>query len=689
MLMAEYLVIVESPAKAKTIAKYLGRQYTVKASFGHLRDLPKSQLGVDVDQDFAPKYITIRGRGELLKELKTAARKATLVYLATDPDREGEAISWHLAQALEIDTSVPCRVTFNEITKSAVQKAFKEPREIAALLVSAQQTRRILDRIVGYKLSPLLWAKVKKGLSAGRVQSVAVRLIVDRDMEIAAFVPEEYWSLAASLKTSEGKPFQATLSNRDVSNESEMQKIMADLADKIFVVASVKKSQRERKPAPPFTTSTLQQEASRKLGFTAKRTMRLAQSLYEGIELGKEGSVGLITYMRTDSTRLSGTAIGGAATYIKARYGDEYHEARQFSGKSGSQDAHEAIRPSYVERDPEQLKDMLSKEHFRLYKLIYDRFIASQMSVAVFAQVHVEISAGEYTFKAHGSRLVFPGFMAVYSESLDKEEDEGSSLLPELTAGQALVLSKLLPKQHFTEPPPSFTEASLIKLLEEEGIGRPSTYAPIIDTIVDRGYVIKEKKKFVSTELGQVVTRILKEYFPGIVEVEFTAKMEGQLDAVEQGNAKSLDVLREFYCPFAKQLAHAFVSMGKISVADEESDQNCELCGRRMVFKMGRFGKFLACPGFPECRNTKPILTETGAICPLCQGKIVERRSKKGRLFYGCGNYPTCLFVSWNKPSAQICAKCGAFTVEKKNRRGEKVFVCANPACGAKQEERS
>jgi len=687
--MAEYLVIVESPAKAKTIAKYLGRQYTVKASFGHLRDLPKSQLGVDVDHDFAPKYITIRGRGELLKELKTAARKASKVYLATDPDREGEAISWHLAQALELDMSKPCRVTFNEITKTAVQKAFKEPRDIATLLVSAQQTRRILDRIVGYKLSPLLWAKVKKGLSAGRVQSVAVRIIVDRDEEILAFIPTEYWSLLAGLRPNEGKVFSARLSGCELPNEATVQAIMDEVVGSPFVVQHVKKSQRERKPAPPFTTSTLQQEASRKLGFAAKRTMRLAQSLYEGMELGKEGAVGLITYMRTDSTRLSDAALTGAQTYITARFGKEYHESRQYAGKGGAQDAHEAIRPSYPERDPHSLKDLLSRDHYRLYKLIFERFMASQMSPALFAQVHAEISAKEYVFKAHGSRQMFAGFTAVYNESEDDAEANGEadaeSELPELVVGQTLTLGKLTPKQHFTEPPPSFTEASLIKFLEEEGIGRPSTYAPIIDTIVDRGYVQKDKKKFVATELGQVVIRLLKEYFPEIVEVAFTAKMEAELDSVEHGTATSSDILRDFYGPFALKLEHALGHMEKVSVTEEESDQECEICGRRMVIKMGRFGKFLACPGFPECKNTKPLLLDTGAICPLCQGKVVQRRSKKGRLFYGCANYPDCEFVSWSKPLSKKCTKCGSFTVEKKNRKGEIALVCGSPACGAVQ----
>lgn len=686
VFLPDYLVIVESPAKAKTISKYLGKQYAVKASLGHLRDLPKSQLGVDVENDFAPKYITIRGKGELLKELRDAAKKSKRVFLATDPDREGEAISWHLAQALDIDARTPCRVTFNEITKAAIQKAFKQPRRIDESLVNAQQARRILDRIVGYKLSPLLWAKVRKGLSAGRVQSVAVRLIVDRDREIKAFVPEEYWTLTVSLKADRGRAFEAKLTGVDLPNEVAVNHVLDSLSGQSFTIKSVKKTMRERKPAPPFITSTLQQEASRKLGFTAKRTMRIAQTLYEGVELGKEGSVGLITYMRTDSSRLSQDAISAAQAHIVQRFGPKYHEARQFTGKGGSQDAHEAIRPSYVERQPEELKDVLSKEHYKLYKLIYDRFLASQMANALFDAVSVDIAAGDFTFRATGSRLTFPGFMSLYTEGDDEDSKDTERELPELLAGNVVALAKITPKQHFTEPPPRFTEASLVKMLEEQGIGRPSTYAPIIDTIQERGYVSKEQKRFHATELGEVVADILKEYFPEIVEVRFTARMEDELDEIESGKTTSENILREFYTPFAAKLEKAFEGVEKVDLPDEETDEVCELCGRKMVIKSGRFGKFLACPGFPECRNTRPILKDTGAVCPLCEGKIVERRSKKGRVFFGCSNYPACTFVSWSKPQEKRCEKCGSFTIEKKNRQGAMSLVCANPTCEQSRE---
>ena len=606
--------------------------------------------------------------------------------MATDPDREGEAISWHLAQALDVDIKTPCRVTFNEITKTSIQKAFKQPRVIDEPLVNAQQTRRILDRIVGYKLSPLLWAKVRKGLSAGRVQSVAVSIIVDRDREIDAFQPVEYWSLTVTLKPDKGKSFDAKLVGMDLPNESTVDEVLSRLKGQPYTVKQVKKAQREKKPAPPFITSTLQQESSRKLGFTAKRTMRIAQSLYEGVELGKEGSIGLITYMRTDSTRLSPDAMDSAKKYVIENFGQEYYEGRQFPGKGGSQDAHEAVRPSYVERHPDHIKDRLSKEQYRLYKLIYDRFLASQMANAVFDTVGVEINVSEYTFRASGSRLVFPGFMALYTESQDDDDKDTSSELPDLTVGQELSLSRLTPKQHFTEPPPRFTEASLVKLLEEQRIGRPSTYAPIIDTIQERGYVTKEQKRFCSTELGQVVVDILREYFPEIVEVKFTAKMEDELDEIESGKVTPEQILHEFYTPFAIKLERAFEGVEKVDMPDEETDELCEHCGRNMVIKNGRFGKFLACPGFPECRNTKPLLKETGAACPLCGGMVVERRSKKGRLFYGCATYPACGFVVWNKPSDHKCEKCGSFTTEKKAKNGDTTYVCANPNCESSQE---
>lgn len=679
--MSDYLVIVESPAKARTIEKYVGKQYTVRASMGHLRDLPKSQLGVDLENGFAPKYITIRGKGDLLKELRQLAKKAKRVYLATDPDREGEAISWHLATALDVSPDGPCRVTFNEITKTAVKKAFQAPREIDMARVDAQQARRVLDRIVGYKLSPLLWQKVRKGLSAGRVQSVAVKIIADRDREIDAFVVEEYWSLTSTLKAEKGKSFDAKLMGIDIPDETSADKLMSGLASKPFVVQSVKKAKRERRPAPPFTTSTLQQEAARKLGFTAKRTMRVAQSLYEGVDLGKEGAVGLITYMRTDSTRLSPEAIGAAAGLIKAQFGDAYHEPRQFSGRGNAQDAHEAVRPTSVGRSPDQVERFLSKDQYRLYRLIYERFLASQMSSAIFDTVSADIGAGDMVFRAHGLKMAFQGFMALYSEGTDDDENEKFTELPELIEGEHLKLVRLTPRQHFTEPPPRYTEASLVKILEEKGIGRPSTYAPIIDTIQARGYVVKEKKRFLATELGFVVVDILAEYFPEIVDVEFTAKMEGDLDRVECENVPWTQVVGEFYEPFSAKLETAFSSLEKREIAPEVTDELCDLCGRNMVIKSGRFGDFLACPGFPECRNTKPILKDTGATCPLCGGSVVERRSKRGRVFYGCSNYPTCSFVVWNKPSKKKCPECGSFTTEKKTRAGKATHVCANPGC--------
>ncbi|HSL94100.1 MAG TPA: type I DNA topoisomerase [Bacillota bacterium] len=679
--MSDYLVIVESPAKARTIEKYIGKQYTVRASMGHLRDLPKSQLGVDLEDGFTPKYITIRGKGDLLKELRQLAKKAKRVYLATDPDREGEAISWHLATALDVSPEAPCRVTFNEITRTAVKKAFQSPREIDMARVDAQQARRVLDRIVGYKLSPLLWQKVRKGLSAGRVQSVAVKIIADRDREIDAFVVEEYWSINSTLKGEKGKSFDAKLTGVDICDEAAADTLIRSLTGRAFMVQSVKKAKRERRPAPPFTTSTLQQEAARKLGFTAKRTMRVAQSLYEGVDLGKEGAVGLITYMRTDSTRLSPEAIGAAAGLIKAQFGDAYHEPRQFAGRGNAQDAHEAIRPTYISRNAEQVQGFLSKDQYRLYKLIYERFLASQMASAVFDTVAADIAAGGYVFRAHGVKVAFPGFMALYSEGTDDDENEKFTELPDLREGEQLKLVKLTPRQHFTEPPPRYTEASLVKILEEQGIGRPSTYAPIIDTIQARGYVVKDKKRFLTTELGFVVVDILAEYFPEIVDVQFTAKMEADLDRVECENVPWAEVVGDFYKPFAVQLENAFNSLEKREIAAEVTDELCDLCGRNMVIKSGRFGDFLACPGFPECRNTKPILKETGATCPLCGGAVVERRSKRGRVFYGCSSYPGCNFVVWNKPSRKKCPVCGSFTTDKKGKDGKVVHTCANPQC--------
>ncbi|MGI6343701.1 MAG: type I DNA topoisomerase [Bacillota bacterium] len=683
--MAQNLVIVESPAKAKTISKYLGKRYAVKASLGHVRDLPKSQFAVDVENGFAPKYITIRGKGPIVKELRDAAKKAKNVFLATDPDREGEAIAWHLAQTLNLDIESPCRVTFNEITKAAVKDAFKQPRAINQELVDAQQARRILDRIVGYKISPLLWKKVKKGLSAGRVQSVAVRLICDREAEIINFQPEEYWSIAVDLLTERREKLQAGFYGRPgkklpLRNADEVRAVVDAVRQRDFVVREVRKSERRRNPAPPFTTSTLQQEASRRLGFTAKRTMRLAQTLYEGVVLGKEGSVGLITYMRTDSTRISPVALQQARDVIIGRFGENYAVSRQFTGRRGAQDAHEAIRPSYPERTPDSLKEYLGRDELRLYRLIWERFIASQMAPAVYDTVSVDIEAAEYLFRAKGSQIKFAGFLTVYKDLREDKSEEEGRILPELTAGQRLKLQRINEQQHFTEPPARYNEAALVKTLEELGIGRPSTYASIIDTIQSRGYVVKEQKRFYPTELGQIVVDLLKEYFPKIIDVEFTARMESELDSVEEGLVDWVAVLDQFYEPFAKDLQHAEQEMESIEIVPEVTDVICEQCGRNMVLKTGRYGKFLACPGFPECRNTKPLLQEVGVDCPKCGQPLVERRSRKGRLFYGCSTYPECDFVVWNRPVAARCSECGSLMVEKR-RRNKLFHSCTNQEC--------
>jgi len=687
------LIIVESPAKAKTIEKFLGRKYTVKASMGHVRDLPKSQLGVDVEAGFEPKYITIRGKGEILKELRDSAKKADKVFLATDPDREGEAISWHLANVLKIPTDQPVRIEFHEITKDAIQKAIKKPRAIEHNRVEAQQARRILDRLVGYKLSPLLWRKVRRGLSAGRVQSVAVRLIVDREEEIQRFVPEEYWSLTARLAADRGAtPFPAkfygTAAGKvELKSEAETNAVLAASEGESFVVQAVKKKEKRRNPAFPFTTSSLQQEASRKLGFTVRRTMAVAQQLYEGLDLGEGGHTGLVTYIRTDSTRIAQEAEEAAARYIQSTYGQEYipAERREAEKKAGEQGAHEAIRPTEVTRTPDSTKEFLSSDQYKLYRLIWERFVASQMAPAVLDTVSVDIIAGEQIFRASGSSIKFPGFMKIYIESEDEEAPkEEDGLLPDLVEGRTLNLVEILPKQHFTQPPPRFSEAMLVKALEERGIGRPSTYAPIIETVQARGYVEKEEKRFKPTELGRLVTEILKEYFPWIIDVEFTAKMEGELDQVEEGEAEWHHVLQEFFEPFEATLKEAEEKVGGFELQDEISDVICEKCGRNMVVKYGRFGKFLACPGFPDCKNTRPILEETGVTCPVCaQGGIVERKSKKGgRKFYGCSRYPECDFVSWDKPVAKKCPDCEApFLVEKKHKELGMVYMCKTEGC--------
>ncbi|MBO7747907.1 type I DNA topoisomerase [Paenibacillus sp. MWE-103] len=683
--MADSLVIVESPAKAKTIGKYLGSKFIVKASMGHIRDLPKSQIGVEVENDFQPKYITIRGKGSVLKELKDASKKVKKVYLAADPDREGEAIAWHLAHYLEIDESDTCRVVFNEITKQAVKDAFKTPRPINMDLVNAQQARRILDRLVGYKISPLLWKKVKKGLSAGRVQSVAVKLIIDRENEIDAFVPEEYWTITAQLKKGntafEAKFYGLNGEKLELGNEAQMQTVLDAMGSAPFTVSEVKEKERMRNPAAPFTTSSLQQEAARKLGFRASKTMSVAQQLYEGVDLGKEGTVGLITYMRTDSTRVSPVAQEETKGYIEEKYGPSYapEQPRVYAKKnSNAQDAHEAVRPTSVLRDPETVKEFLSRDQFRLYKLVWERFVASQMSSAVLDTMTVDFNVGNgAVFRSVGSKVKFPGFMKIYVEGSD---DEGAAdeekFLPPLAVEESIAADAVEPKQHFTQPPPRYSEARLVRMMEEIGIGRPSTYAPTLETIQKRGYVAMEEKRFIPTELGELVIQMMEEFFPEILDAEFTAHMEEDLDHVEDGKVDWVRVLGNFYDSFEKRLEVAEEEMKEVELQDEVSDEICEKCGRHMVFKMGRFGKFLACSGFPECRNTKPIVKDIGVACPKCKvGKIIERRSKKGRYFYGCDQYPGCDYVSWDKPASKPCPNCGGLMVEKRNRSGAKL-VC-------------
>jgi len=690
--MADSLVIVESPAKAKTIGKYLGNKYIVKASMGHIRDLPKSQIGVEVDNNFEPKYITIRGKGDVLKELKDARKKVKKVYLAADPDREGEAIAWHLAHYLDLDDQEDCRVVFNEITKQAVKDAFKTPRPINRDLVNAQQARRILDRLVGYKISPLLWKKVKKGLSAGRVQSVAVKLINDRENEIKEFVPEEYWTITVQLATAEKASLEAKFygadgQKKELTNEAEVQEILRAIEKAAFTVADVREKERTRNPSAPFITSTMQQEAARKLNFRAAKTMSVAQQLYEGIDLGKEGTVGLITYMRTDSTRISPVAQEEAKEYIVGKFGEAYYPEtpRVYAKKAANaQDAHEAIRPSSVLRTPEELKEFLSRDQLRLYKLIWERFLASQMSSAVMDTMTVDIQAANTTFRAVGSKVKFPGFMKVYVEGNDDGTTDEEKFLPPLKQGDVLKREELEPKQHFTQPPPRYSEARLVRALEEMGIGRPSTYAPILETIQKRGYVALEEKKFIPTELGELVIELMEEFFPEILDVEFTAQMEEELDHVEEGKENWVKVLDEFYKSFEKRLEVAEEEMKEIEIKDEVSDELCEKCGNAMVYKMGRFGKFLACSGFPDCRNTKPIIKGTGVTCPKCkEGHIVERRSKKGRVFFGCDKYPDCDFVSWDRPVGQDCPDCQSMLIQKTTKSGTTI-QCVQ--CDFKQE---
>ncbi|HEX9060387.1 MAG TPA: type I DNA topoisomerase [Clostridia bacterium] len=692
--MSNYLVIVESPAKAKTIGKFLGKGYKIEASMGHVRDLPKSQIGVDPEKNFEPKYITIRGKGDLINKLKKEAKNAEKVYLATDPDREGEAISWHLANLLNISEENNCRITFNEITKNAVKNAIKSPRKIDMDLVDAQQARRVLDRIVGYKISPLLWKKVRKGLSAGRVQSVATRLICDRESEIEKFVPEEYWTINAMLAKENQKEvftarFHGTLSEKiELGDEKSVHEILKAVDKSVFTVKKVKKGEKKRTPAPPFITSTLQQEAARKLGYTTKKTMMVAQQLYEGLEIKGHGAVGLVTYIRTDSVRISTEAQQEARDYIKEKYGERYapEEPRIYKNKSASQDAHEAIRPTYVSMSPDSVKDSITNDQYKLYKLIWERFIASQMSSALYDTINADIEANGYLFKASGQKIKFAGFIAVYVESRDEEQEEGDSNIPELNEGEELKLKKIEPKQHFTQPPQRFTEATLVKALEEKGIGRPSTYAPTITTILARGYVEKEKKLLMPTELGKIVTDIMKNHFKDIVDVRFTADLEKTLDDVEEGGKKWVDFMKDFYSQFSVVMDEAESQIGNVDLPVEVTDVKCEKCGRFMVIKMGRYGKFMACPGFPECRNTRPIQEEAGVDCPKCGGKVFVKKTRKGRKYFGCENNPTCDFMTWDKPSGEKCPQCGSFMVVKNSGKKAKQ-KCINDECKFEKEE--
>jgi len=686
--LSKNLVIVESPAKARTIEKYLGAGFSVIASMGHLRDLPERTLGVDLEKNFEPKYQIISGKSELIKKLKKEAELSDKVYLATDPDREGEAISWHIAKILDIDEDKKCRVTFNEITKNAVTEAIKNPRAIDIDLVDAQQARRVLDRIVGYKLSPLLWKKIRKGLSAGRVQSVATRIVCDREEEIDKFIPEEYWVIKANLEANEKDTIVARLEKKngkklEIKNETEANEILDYLKTSEYVIDSIKEAKKTRRPYPPFITSTLQQEASRKLNFSAKKTMLNAQNLYEGIDIKGKGHIGLITYMRTDSLRISDEAKGLCKKYILDTYGPQYAPKgynEYKSGKGNVQDAHEAIRPSNVYLTPKDIKDSLTPDQYKLYKLIWERFVASQMVNATFNTTTVEVAAGPYTLKATGLKMIFDGFMKLYIESSDNEEEDENQILPVLHEKDKLKLLKLIDKQNFTSPPPRYTEASLIKIMEEYGIGRPSTYAPTISTILQREYVEKNGKSLFPTELGKVTTLLMKENFKDIVDVKFTAGMEGQLDNIESGDTPWVEVIASFYKYFEKALAKA-QDIDKVKIKDEETDELCEKCGRKMVIKTGKYGKFLACPGFPECKNAKPIVNEVKSVsCPLCGGKVLEKKSKKGKKFYGCEKNPTCSFMTWDEPTNERCDKCQSVMGKKYFGRGFKLY-CTNSEC--------
>ncbi|MEW9093912.1 MAG: type I DNA topoisomerase [Clostridiaceae bacterium] len=685
--MGQKLVIVESPAKAKTIGKYLGKNFIVEASMGHVRDLPKSQLGVDIDNNYAPKYITIRGKGELLEKLKKEAKKCDEIYLATDPDREGEAISWHLLKALKMDEGKKCRIVFHEITKNAIKNAIKEPREINLDLVNAQQARRVLDRLVGYEISPILWKKVKWGLSAGRVQSVALKLLCDREREIEKFIPKEYWSIECNLKKEKDKgTFLVKLWSKnnkkiEINNKEENDKIISDLNDKDFKVKNIKKSTKAKNPLPPFTTSTLQQDAYRKLNFTTKRTMSIAQQLYEGIDIKGHGTVGLITYMRTDSLRISKEAQEAAQSYITNNFGKEYlpEAPKEYKSKKNIQDAHEAIRPTNIEITPSIARNSLTDEQFKIYSLIWNRFIACQMASSKLNTITIEVENGPYLFKASGSTVVFDGFMKVYEYSTDDEKE--NIKLPELSIGENLIKKAIEGKQHFTQPPGRFSEATLVKTLEENGIGRPSTYAPIISTLLERKYIEREKKTLKSTELGFIVNDIMAEYFKPIVDVEFTAEMEDKLDSVEEGSEDWTKIVGEFFNPLRDLIAVAEKEVAKVTIEDKVTDTQCEKCGKYMVIKQGRFGQFLACPGYPECKNTKAIVEEVDAKCPKCGGNIVVKKSKKGRKFYGCSKYPECTFVSWFEPVDEKCSVCSGNMVKKYSKAKGNYLECTNEEC--------
>ncbi|BDB02276.1 DNA topoisomerase 1 [Clostridium botulinum] len=686
--MGQNLVIVESPAKAKTIKKYLGKNYVVEASMGHVRDLPKSQLGVDIENNYDPKYITIRGKGELLDKLRKEAKKSSKVYLATDPDREGEAISWHLAHALKIDENEECRIEFNEITKTSIKKAIKSPRKINENVVDAQQARRVLDRLVGYKISPILWSKIKWGLSAGRVQSVALRMICDREREIEEFIPKEYWTIECEVyKGKNKKPFIIKLTTKsgkkiEINNEEETIEVIQDLKKGEFIVKKIKKTKKNKNPLAPFTTSTLQQDSYKKLNFSTKKTMSIAQQLYEGVDIKSFGTVGLITYMRTDSVRISEEAQKSALEHIKSNFGEEYipKTPRAFKGKKNIQDAHEAIRPTNIEITPTLAKESLTPQQYKLYELIWKRFVASQMASCILDSTSISIENGKYGLRASGSLIAFDGFMKVYEYSTEEEKD--SIKIPELEENEVLKEKSINKSQHFTQPPARYSEASLVKTLEENGIGRPSTYAPIISTILDRKYVEREKKTLKPTELGDIVNNILSEYFKQIVDLEFTADMENKLDYIEEGKKSWREVVNDFFQPLIESIEIAEKEIAKITIEDKVTDVVCEKCGRNMVIKHGRYGDFLACPGYPDCKNTKPIVEEIDVKCPKCgDGKVLIKKSRKGRKFYGCSNYPDCDFVSWSEPVKEKCEECGSYMVKKQSKAKGEYYECANSEC--------